>query len=263
MCYGLTHWGRVTHICVGKLIIIGSDNGLSPGRRQAIIWTNAGILLIGPLRTNFSEISIEIRTFSFKKIHLKVSSGKWCPFCLGLNVLSWLIVLMWIPQNTFDDKSTLVRAMAWYHWHWSMSSYGITRSQWVHQNTVNGSNRGNFTENKSNISRRNFIWNGIFKILVNLPRANELMRWVLDNKLVCTITSVVHSTLTLQMSCVYIVLHKYRHNGLIMLFMFNMIWTMHPCWSHSANTLSCYSFDCHLFQDRLPVDRICWYPDFK
>ena len=40
----LTHWGRVTHICVGKLAIIGSNNGLSPGRRQVIIWTNAGIL---------------------------------------------------------------------------------------------------------------------------------------------------------------------------------------------------------------------------
>ena len=40
----LTHWGRVTHICVGNLTIIGSDNGLSPGRRQAIIWTKAGIL---------------------------------------------------------------------------------------------------------------------------------------------------------------------------------------------------------------------------
>ena len=44
--HALTHWGRVTHICVSKLTIIGSDNGLSPGRRQAIIWTNAGILLI-------------------------------------------------------------------------------------------------------------------------------------------------------------------------------------------------------------------------
>ena len=61
--YFLTHWGRVTHICVGKLANIGSDNGLSPGRRQAIIWTNAEILLIGPLGTNFSEIVIEIQTF--------------------------------------------------------------------------------------------------------------------------------------------------------------------------------------------------------
>ena len=59
----LTHWGRVTHICVGKLTNIDSDNGLSPERRQAIIWTNVGILLIGPLGTYFSEIVIEIQTF--------------------------------------------------------------------------------------------------------------------------------------------------------------------------------------------------------
>ena len=54
----LTHWGRVMHICVSKLTIIGSDNGLSPCQRQAIVWTNAGILSIGPLGTNLSEIFI-------------------------------------------------------------------------------------------------------------------------------------------------------------------------------------------------------------
>ena len=84
----LTHWGRVTHICVSKLTIIGSDNGLSPDRRQAIIWTNAGILLIGQKGTNFSENLIEIHIFSFKKMYLKMSFGKWRPFCLGLNVLN-------------------------------------------------------------------------------------------------------------------------------------------------------------------------------
>ena len=68
---------------------IGSDNGLSPERHQAIIWTSAGILLIGPLGTNFSEILIEIYTFSFKKIHLKMLYGKWQQFCLGLNVLMY------------------------------------------------------------------------------------------------------------------------------------------------------------------------------
>ena len=87
-CYGLTHWGRVTHICVSRLTITGSDNGLSPGRRQAIIWTNVVVLLIGPLGTNFSENSIEILTFSFKKMRLNVSSAKRQPFCPGLNVLS-------------------------------------------------------------------------------------------------------------------------------------------------------------------------------
>ena len=75
----------MTHICVSKQTIIVSDNGLSPGRCQAIIWTNAGILLIGLLGINSSEILIEIYTFS--KMHLKMSYGKWLPFCLGLNVL--------------------------------------------------------------------------------------------------------------------------------------------------------------------------------
>ena len=87
----LTHWGRVTHICFGKLTIIGSDNGLSPGRRQAIILSNAGILLIRPKRTNFSEILNEIRTFSLKKMHLNVSSAKRRPYCLGVNVLTPLL----------------------------------------------------------------------------------------------------------------------------------------------------------------------------
>ena len=69
-------------------VSIGSDNGLSPIRRQAIILTNAGLLLIGLLGTNVSEILIKIQIFSFKKMRLKMSSGKWRPFCLGLNVLS-------------------------------------------------------------------------------------------------------------------------------------------------------------------------------
>ena len=87
----LTHWGQVTHICVDKLTIIGSDNGLSPERHQAIIWTNVGILLIGPLGTNFSEIWIEIQTFSLKKIRLKMSSTKCGSFHLALNVLMPLL----------------------------------------------------------------------------------------------------------------------------------------------------------------------------
>ena len=88
LCKILTHWGRVTHICIIELTTIGSDNGLSPGRRQAIIWTNTGMLFIGILGTNFSGIFSEINTFSFKKMHFKTSSAKWRPFCLGLKVLN-------------------------------------------------------------------------------------------------------------------------------------------------------------------------------
>ena len=98
----LTHWGRVTHICVGKLTIIDSDDGLSPAGRQAIIWTNVGILLIWPLGTNFNEILIEIYIFSFKKMHLKMSSVKWRPFCLGLNVLKMVNVSSGGPSHYSD-----------------------------------------------------------------------------------------------------------------------------------------------------------------
>ena len=97
----LTHWGRVTHICLGKLTIIGSDKGLSHSRHQAIIWTNTGILLIGPLGTNLSEILTKIHTFWLKKMHLKISSGKWRPFSLGLNVLmSWIY---WLRLASYDE----------------------------------------------------------------------------------------------------------------------------------------------------------------
>ena len=68
-------------ICVRKLMTIGSDNGLSPGQCQTIIWTNPVILLIGPLRINSSEILINIYIYifiqekTFKNIACKV-----CPF---------------------------------------------------------------------------------------------------------------------------------------------------------------------------------------
>ena len=99
--FGLTAVRLTTHNCfqfkprawrriysVSKLTIIGLDNGLSLGRHQAIILTSAGILLIGLLWTNFSEIVIEIYVFSFEKMHLKLSPGNWQPCCLGLNLLT-------------------------------------------------------------------------------------------------------------------------------------------------------------------------------
>ena len=113
----LTHWGRVTHICVGNLAIIGSDNGLSPGQRQVIIRTNAGILLIETLGTNFSEILGEIHTFSFKEMHLKMSSAKWRLFPLGLNVL-----------NERWSFKTLIKSIAQLQWKLSKkvnSKYGL------------------------------------------------------------------------------------------------------------------------------------------
>ena len=80
------YWDRVTHICVGNLNIIGSNNGLSPGRRQAIIWTNAGILLIRPLGTNI-QWNLDRNSYIFiQEKAFKTSSGKRRPFCPGRNV---------------------------------------------------------------------------------------------------------------------------------------------------------------------------------
>ena len=106
----LTHWDRVMHICLSKLTIIGSENGLSPGQHQGIIWTNAGILLIGLLGTKFSEILIDIYKFSFKKMQLEMSSGKWWPFCLGLSVLT---LNVWGPSYLGLTRSISWLLMPW------------------------------------------------------------------------------------------------------------------------------------------------------
>ena len=118
----ISHWGRVTYICVSKLTIICSDNGLPPDRHQAIIWTNAGILLIRTLGTNFSEILGEIHSFSFKKMHLKMSSAKERLFGLGLNewnVHCFTPVLLYILQvKTLSIWSFLLCALScdWSNW---------------------------------------------------------------------------------------------------------------------------------------------------
>ena len=136
----LTHWGRVTHICVSDLTSIGSDNGLSPGQHQAIIRTNAGILLIRPLGTNFNEILIKILIFSFKKMRLKVLSAKRRPFCLGLNELNSLnpnnqshdfnqevqIAIKWPLQATMEINSSVLIQTQWCQ---PMISRGINRSE--------------------------------------------------------------------------------------------------------------------------------------
>ena len=81
-CTNIFH--RIDVVCI---LSIGSSNVLSPCRRQFIIWTNGEILFMRPSGTEFSEISIKIQTFSLKKMYLKMSSGKYRPFCLVPNVL--------------------------------------------------------------------------------------------------------------------------------------------------------------------------------
>ena len=82
----LTHWSRVPHICVSKLIIIGSDNGLSPGRHQAIIWSNADyyyLTLRYTLQWNFNQNwYIFIQENAFENIVWKMSAILSQPQCV-------------------------------------------------------------------------------------------------------------------------------------------------------------------------------------
>ena len=119
----LTHWGGLTYICASKLITIVSDNGLVPVWRQVITWTNAGILLIGPFRTHFSEILMVIHTFPFKKMHLKMLTGKWWPFCLGVNVLThWgRDKMAAVSQTTLSNAFSGMKMLEfWLRFHWSL-----------------------------------------------------------------------------------------------------------------------------------------------
>ena len=108
----LTHWGQWTHTCVNKLIIIGSDNGLSPGRHQAIIWTNALILLTGPLGANVSEILNALLKVSFNKMRLNGSSAKLWPFHQCVKKESKL--RLWDTQYLVQQKAVVWRqAIDW------------------------------------------------------------------------------------------------------------------------------------------------------
>ena len=91
-------------------VSIGSDYG----RRQAIILTNAGILLIWPLGTNLSEISVKIKNFSFTKMHLKMSSAKMAAILL-CNSKSLLFVSPIMPSpHHFPITSPTISSM-WLH----------------------------------------------------------------------------------------------------------------------------------------------------
>ena len=100
------------HICVNKLAIIGSDNGLSPGRRQAIIWTNAGILLIGPhgnrLQWNLNRnLCIFIQKNAFENVIWKLVAILSRPQCVNTHECWRLIVTSYTREY---HRSSLMRS---------------------------------------------------------------------------------------------------------------------------------------------------------
>ena len=122
----LNHWGRVMHLCISKQTIIGSDNGLSPGRRQAINWTNAGLLSFGPLETNFSEILIKNQGFSFTKNAFEnavyemaaiLSKGRWANHIGREHSAGSILLYQW--WRHYDPR-------------WTMHNYDLCTSNITH-----------------------------------------------------------------------------------------------------------------------------------
>ena len=146
------------HICVVILTIIGTDNGLSPGRHQAIIWTNDGMMLTELLVTEFSEILIKIHTFSLKKMHLKMSLVKWRPFCLGLNVLK-----SYVPNNMICYQ-LITNSSA------TPSTEHNASPSWT------GSTGGTLTPSSPEQNGRHF--------------ADDIFRWIFVNEIFCILIKI-------------------------------------------------------------------------
>ena len=96
----------MAYICVSKLATIGSDNVLSPGRRQAIIWTNAGILLIGSVGTNFGEILIGIYKVTLKNAFENVVT-KLAAILARPQYIKYILCGPWWRHQTCDNMSAL------------------------------------------------------------------------------------------------------------------------------------------------------------
>ena len=74
-------------------------------------------VLTGPLGTNV-EILSGIQTFSFNGMHLKMSSAKWRPLCLGLNVLKMYVNIganLWASSFSRRQAGCLARTSSQYY----------------------------------------------------------------------------------------------------------------------------------------------------
>ena len=114
----LTHWGWVMHILISKLTIISLDNGLSPGRRQAIIWTNVGILLIGPFQWNLNQnLYIFIQENAFENVIRKLRAILYQLQCVNKSIQ---LLHIDVPPLKWIDKLHMGT-----HWHISQTSIDL------------------------------------------------------------------------------------------------------------------------------------------
>ena len=101
--HDLTHWGRVTHICVGKLTIIGSDNDLSPSQAAPShylnqCWNIVNLTLGNKLQWNFNRNwNILIPENAFEYIVCEMASILSRPQCVKC---VRRVTRVWIPYST-------------------------------------------------------------------------------------------------------------------------------------------------------------------
>ena len=134
----LTQWGQVKHICVGKLTIIGSDNGLTPGCCQAINWTNAGNCQLDPSGQTSVKFQLEFKYFRSRKCIWKCrlqNGAHFLPpqFVNKQNIcemyytpvkatpgVSWgPIEGLWGPQKYPGQPDTSATIICWTQAHWN------------------------------------------------------------------------------------------------------------------------------------------------
>ena len=108
------------HICISKVTVIGPDIGLSPERRQAILWTNAGILFIGTLGTkiqwNLKQNSyIFILENAFENVICEIAGILSRSQCVNLSI-RWVLRDGGKIETTKPQNDLLYDSSTWHLW---------------------------------------------------------------------------------------------------------------------------------------------------
>ena len=122
----LTRWGRVAHIYFIEPVIIGSHNGLSPLRCQAIIVTSADILSIRPQGAWFSGILLEIYKFSFGKTLVRV-----VPLTNTIYVVSWWPIMSLQVSLGLGARECHLRVSVFKTTHRNLTSQWSCHGIWI------------------------------------------------------------------------------------------------------------------------------------
>ena len=107
----VTYQSLVTHICVKNKPIIGWDNGMSPVCYQAIVWTNAGWLIVGPME--FAELCKQYFVYIFRiEKYIKEPAGKYLHDTVSY-IIFLILLLMCTIYRSDEMKDHLFTGLEW------------------------------------------------------------------------------------------------------------------------------------------------------